>query len=89
MKKAVILTISGRVQNVGFRYHTHESAKKHAISGFVKNEYNGTVYVEAEGEEENLDQFILWCQTGPRWARVDKVNTQEMPLQNFEGFTVK
>ena len=57
MKKAVILKISGRVQNVGFRYHTRKKAQEMGISGFVKNQVDGSVYIEAEGEEEVLAAF--------------------------------
>ncbi|MCF8365812.1 MAG: acylphosphatase [Bacteroidales bacterium] len=89
MKKAVILNISGRVQNVGFRYHTRKTAQKLNISGFVKNQTNGSVYVEAEGEEENLDQFIIWCKSGPSWARVDNVSIQPLPNQWFVGFEIR
>jgi len=86
MQKAVRLKISGRVQNVGFRYHTQKTALQFGISGFVKNERDGSVYIEAYGEEENLDTFILWCHSGPNWARVDDVKIQVIPFQDIEGF---
>jgi acylphosphatase len=89
MQKSVILQISGRVQNVGFRYHTRKKAQELNISGFVKNQPDGSVYAEATAEEEQLDQFIIWCHKGPTWARVDKVKIQEMPLQEFSGFSIR
>jgi len=89
MKKAVTLRISGRVQNVGFRYHTKKTAQKISVAGFVKNEPDGSVYVEAAGEEEALDQFIFWCNSGPSWARVDEVKITTMPYQNFDGFEIR
>lgn len=89
MKKAVLLTVSGRVQNVGFRYHTQKAAQKAGIFGYVKNLYDGSVYIEAEGEEENLDQFILWCHQGPVWARVDNVNIQNSQVQNYKDFSIR
>jgi len=89
MKKACILKIYGRVQNVGFRYHTQKSAESHNIKGFVKNQPDGSVYVEAEGDEVNLDHFVLWCHEGPRWARVDRVEIQSAPVQGYEGFVVR
>lgn len=88
MKKAAILKITGRVQNVGFRHNTRKKAEEHNINGFAKNETDGSVYVEAAGEEENLDQFILWCHKGPTWARVDDVKIQEMPYREYDGFSV-
>jgi len=89
MKKAAILKISGRVQKVAFRYHTRKTAEEYRITGFVKNQPDGSVYIEAEGEEEDLDRFILWCQRGPAWARVDHINIQYMPVQGFEKFEVR
>jgi acylphosphatase len=89
MKKAAILTISGRVQNVGFRFHTQKTAQKHGIFGFVKNQNDGSVYIEAEGEEENLDHFILWCHKGPNWARVDEVKIQISQVQDYQVFSRK
>lgn len=89
MTKGVILTIYGKVQNVGFRHHTRKTAEKHDIKGFVKNQPDGSVHVEAEGEEVNLDHFVLWCHDGPMWARVDRVAIQEAPVQGFEGFQIR
>jgi len=89
MNKTVSMIITGRVQNVGFRYNTHKAAAVHNISGFVRNQHDGSVYVEATGAEEDLDQFILWCHHGPAWARVDKVQIQNLPFRSFEGFLVK
>ncbi len=89
MKKAAILKISGRVQNVGFRYYTQKTAQKMGIHGFVKNELDGSVYVEAEAEEELFDQFILWCHKGPNWARVDEVKIQDSQVLGYDGFEVR
>mgnify|MGYP001770158281 CR=1 FL=1 len=87
--KSVILTLTGRVQNVGFRYYTHKAAVEMGIQGFVKNRPDGSVYIEAEGEESPLSAFIGWCHKGPAWARVDEVEVQEQPLQGFTGFNVR
>ena len=89
MKKAAILTISGRVQNVGFRYNTQKAAHKLGVFGFVKNQQDGSVYAEVEGEEENLDKFILWCHKGPAWARVDRVNIQTSQVQDYKVFSIR
>jgi acylphosphatase len=86
MKQAVILTIHGNVQGVGFRYFVMQKAEYFDISGFVKNQQSGIVYVEAEGETEQLDMFIKECQQGPSHAWVEKVDIQYCPLQGFHGF---
>lgn len=86
MKHTVILTIHGHVQGVGFRYFVMQKAEYFDISGFVKNQQSGIVYIEAEGEPEQLDMFIKACQQGPSHAWVEKVDIQYCPLQGFHGF---
>jgi acylphosphatase len=87
--KSVTITVNGRVQNVGFRYYAQKSALELGIHGFVKNRSDGSVYIEAEGNEADLATFIAWCHRGPAWSRVDEVQIQEQPLQDFKGFHVR
>ena len=86
MKQSVILTIRGRVQGVGFRYFVMQKADMLNIAGFVKNQYDGSVYVEAEGESEQLEQFISICKQGPWSASVSDTEVQYCPLQGFSTF---
>lgn len=88
-EKSVILQIYGRVQGVGFRYYTEKKARDLEIHGFVKNRPDGSVYVEAEGKTENLELFVQWCEQGPDWARVSKVEKQYVPLQHFSDFEIR
>ena len=88
-KKTVILHIYGKVQGVGFRYYTQKKARELGIDGYVMNRPDGSVYVEAEGEEENLDEFVLWCREGPGWARVTDMNIQKTPVAGYDGFSIK
>ncbi len=83
------IRIIGKVQGVGFRYATREAAKSFKISGFARNESDGSVYIEAEGESDQLEEFINWCEIGPSWARVVKVDKQQEPLTNYTGFNVR
>ena len=64
-------------------------ATKYGVKGFVRNEQDGTVYIEAEGEEENLDQFLNWCHKGPGWARVDDVEVNSSNPENYNDFTIR
>ena len=88
-KTAITLTVFGKVQGVGFRYYTRKKAKELSISGFVKNMPDGSVYIEAEGTEASLYQFVSWCGDGPSWARVVKVDRQDVPVCGFEEFNVR
>ncbi len=87
--KAIILQVFGRVQGVGFRYYTQKKATELAIKGYAKNRPDGSVYIEAEGEEENLEAFVFWCEEGPAWARVSKVEKQEIPPQGYQQFEIR
>lgn len=89
MKMSYRINVSGKVQNVGFRYYTARMAQEFNIDGFVRNEPDGSVYIEAEGEIEAMEAFIHWCRRGPQWARVDQYDIQEQPLMNYKGFRVK
>ena len=83
MQIARKIQVIGKVQNVGFRYYTKKKAVELNLNGFVKNMQDGSVYIEAMGEEFAMDQFFVWCYSGPQWARVQDVQVQEIPL--FEG----
>jgi len=89
MIKAVSIEVFGRVQGVGFRYYTQKKAQELELKGFVKNTPSGSVVIEAEGDEAALDKFILWCHTGPSWARVQEVKYYSMPPYNYLKFEIK
>jgi acylphosphatase len=83
------ITITGKVQNVGFRFYAQKTAHELEITGFVKNNKDGSVHIEAEGEEENLQQFIAWCHKGPPWAAVEAVVVNQSPVMQLRGFLVE
>lgn len=88
-EKAVAVTIEGRVQNVGFRYHTRKLAQELALTGFVRNRGDGSVHVEAQGPADAIESFVIWCHQGPPRARVDRVLVQEIPTGDYAGFVVR
>ncbi|MDN6385971.1 MAG: acylphosphatase [Alkalibacterium sp.] len=62
--------LSGRVQGVGFRFSTKQAADELGVKGIVRNEADGTVYVEATSDKKHLDQFIELLRKGPSPAAV-------------------
>ncbi len=88
MKIHVNISVSGRVQKIGFRYSTLEVANQLGIAGFVQNQPDGSVYIEAEGAEESVETFIGWCHQGPPWARVDDVRVEKTALRDFDSFEI-
>lgn len=89
MEKHVLITVFGRVQGVGFRYYTQKKALELKLNGFVRNKPNGSVYIEAEGNSKNVDEFVDWCSHGPEWARVDKMEKQFFKPVGHSGFVIK
>lgn len=83
------ITISGYVQGVGFRYLARAIAKEIGITGFVKNLPGNKVYIEAEGNNQQLSTFVGWCYKGPVHARIDNVSIAEEEIKNFDGFEVR
>lgn len=89
MKKHLTISIHGVVQGVFFRASTRQKADELGITGLVKNEPDGSVYVEAEGDEKSLESFVQWCQHGPPRAEVERCDVKEEPLKNFSRFTIE
>ncbi|HYF05805.1 MAG TPA: acylphosphatase [Patescibacteria group bacterium] len=85
MLKHVNITITGKVQGVGFRYSILDEAVFLGLKGFVKNIDKG-VYAEAEGEEDQLKQLLKYCKAGPKGARVEAMTYEVGELKNFEDF---
>lgn len=81
--------IYGRVQGVGFRFTTVQLAKELNINGFVRNEEDGSVYVEASAKKEPMESFIIELAKGPSpSADVEKVIIEyDDSLENYQGFT--
>lgn len=72
--KEVYIKIEGRVQGVGYRYWAVSMAKHIGnISGWVRNEDDGSVEILMSGEDDNINQFINLCYKGPMFARVDSI----------------
>lgn len=88
MKKHVKIKITGLVQGVFFRASTKEKADSLGLTGLVRNEPDGSVYAEAEGEDNDLTIFIEWCHRGPAHARVEKCEVQEGEMRDFKRFTI-
>jgi acylphosphatase len=81
--------IYGIVQGVGFRYAIKQQARLMGINGFVRNEPDGSVYMEAEGDDSALAEFVLWCRKGPAYARVEDVKIENESLKYYTSFDAR
>lgn len=88
--KRLEATIYGHVQGVFFRDTTRRKAQARQITGWVRNEPDGTVRVVAEGDEEALRELLSFLQQGPSAARVERVETEwEEARDEFARFRVR
>ena len=66
--------VRGDVQGVGFRYFVQRRAHQFGLSGWVRNNDDGTVELVAEGSRDALEKLKQAVEDGPRAARVDRVD---------------
>ena len=83
--KRFSIVVSGRVQGVGFRFFTTNHARKHKLNGWVRNRDDGTVEIEAQGEEKDLEEFRKEVHAGPILAKVTDLKVVEIPHQQDES----
>lgn len=86
--KHLNIIIRGKVQGVFFRATTKAVADQLGVKGFVKNRKDGSVYIEAEGDNFSIDSMLEWCHEGPQKAIVEKVEVAEGELKNYANFEV-
>ncbi|MBR1408705.1 MAG: acylphosphatase [Clostridia bacterium] len=81
------IVFTGWVQGVGFRYRARHAAGLYGCTGWVRNEWDGSVSMEIQGEPEAIDQVILAIERG-RYVRIENMETRLIPLAEGErGFT--
>jgi acylphosphatase len=82
------LTISGRVQGVGYRYWAIDTARRLGLTGWVRNRRDGAVEALIVGEEDAVGEMIEACRRGPPAARVDEIDVDPVDLDILPaGFT--
>jgi acylphosphatase len=83
------ITVTGRVQNVGFRAFVQQNGSQHALTGWVVNVGYNQVEIVAEGLRPALTQFAAAVREGPRGARVLEANEQWGPaIGALAGFRI-
>jgi len=88
--KNLEIIVSGRVQGVCYRAFVLHRANELNIKGYTKNLVNGDVKVIAIGEENTMNIFISMLKEGPSMARVDDIQTSEIPIdEEFSSFSIK
>jgi acylphosphatase len=83
------LSITGRVQGVGFRYSLHVEARARGVRGWVRNRRDGSVEALLQGETAAVEAVTAWARRGPAAARVDRVELLpegEEAVRCYAGF---
>lgn len=84
------IVVSGRVQGVGFRYYTVRVADCYGITGWVRNNYDGTVEILAQGPENMMKDFILKIKNGPITSEVTSINIDKRSIvRKYTSFEIK
>lgn len=82
--------VHGIVQGVSFRHYTVQAAQRLNLTGWVRNVWDGTVEVHAEGTRQQLEALIAWLHIGSPHARVDKVDVLWGEASgHYDDFTVR
>lgn len=83
------IIFNGRVQGVGFRYRATYAARGLGVTGWVKNNWDGSVEMEAQGTETQIHQMLMLLNKDS-YIRIDGMDTKELPLEEDErGFHVR
>lgn len=83
------IIFSGRVQGVGFRYRASYAAESLGLTGWVKNEWDETVSMEVQGEEEQIDKLVERMYK-ERYIRIDGISVMNMiPVEGETRFRIK
>lgn len=89
MKRRAEIRIYGEVQGVGYRSWALRRARRLGLTGFVRNDEDGSVLIVAEGEEEAIKSLADECRRGPPLARVERVEVSWGEYRGeFEDFEV-
>lgn len=88
--KRVTANVKGRVQGVSFRYYTRQEARRLNLTGWVRNEPDGSVTVVAEGTQDQLERLQSFLSRGPYGARVDNLQINwSRAINEFDSFEIR
>jgi acylphosphatase len=90
MKQRVVIRLLGEVQGINLRSMVKVKALSLGLTGYVANQDDFTVKIEAEGEKDNLEELIRWLNTRPGAAKIEKLEDYWSDARNkFNDFVIK
>ena len=81
-------TFRGNVQGVGFRWRARQAADLYGCTGWVRNEWDGTVEMEIQGKEEQIDRVIQSINAG-RYVLIERMDVQTIPVEQESSFRTR
>jgi acylphosphatase len=82
--------VKGRVQGVWFRQSTCNMAREQRLTGWCRNNSDGTISAVFEGEEPAVERAVTWCAHGPDMARVDNLHVKKLAATGeFGSFEIR
>jgi acylphosphatase len=87
VRKRVV--VHGQVQGVFFRDTARRRAERHGVTGWIRNNWDGTVEAVFEGDVEAVARLVEFAREGPRGAAVERVDVHEEPEEGLRGFEVR
>lgn len=83
------MCFTGAVQGVGFRYRAKYAADGCGVTGWVKNEWDGSVLMEAQGKEKQINEMLKLINKS-QYIVIDRIKSEEIPLEEYEnGFHIR
>jgi acylphosphatase len=82
------IKVIGRVQGVFFRQSTLQKAIELGIKGWVKNESDGSVLAEIEGNQNEILEMVTWLKSGPLLANVENLLITEQEEKGYRNFLI-
>ncbi len=79
------ISFTGYVQGVGFRYRARHAANLYGCTGWVRNEWDGSVTMEIQGDPKDIDRVIQAIRAG-RYVEIDRMDSREIPLEDERSF---
>ena len=88
---ALRINVTGRVQGVGFRYATVQKASRLGLTGWVRNERDGSVEIHCEGRSERIAALLDWLDAGgPAYSKISNIkHFPVQPLGTFSRFSIE
>jgi acylphosphatase len=83
------VVVHGSVQGVFFRDTTRRKAQSRGVSGWVRNNADGTVEALFEGDPDAVESMVAFAREGPRGAQVERVDVEDAQPEGADGFQIR